>query len=300
MEGSPVRPAPALLRLSRAAEVAALAVVAYVPFLASNRGRVSADTKQYLYLDPGRLMERATSLWDPQVAAGTVPHQNIGYLFPMGPFFWVFDQLGVPDWVAQRLWLGTISFLAVLGARWLFRLLGIGPLAALVGALVYLLTPYQLAFTARISVLLLPWAALPWLIGLTMRAVRRGGWRDPALFALIATTAGSVNASALVLVLAAPALWLVFELFHGRAAARAALTAAGRIALLSIGASLWWAVGLRLQGVYGLPVLQLTENLRTLAETSSPDDVLRGLGNWFFYGREALGYSIETAERFDR
>jgi arabinofuranan 3-O-arabinosyltransferase len=298
MEGSPVRPAPALLRLSRAAEVAALAVVAYVPFLASNRGRVSADTKQYLYLDPGRLMERATSLWDPQVAAGTVPHQNIGYLFPMGPFFWVFDQLGVPDWVAQRLWLGTISFLAVLGARWLFRLLGIGPLAALVGALVYLLTPYQLAFTARISVLLLPWAALPWLIGLTMRAVRRGGWRDPALFALIATTAGSVNASALVLVLAAPALWLVFELFHGRAAARAALTAAGRIALLSIGASLWWAVGLRLQGVYGLPVLQLTENLRTLAETSSPDDVLRGLGNWFFYGREALGYSIETAERY--
>ncbi len=298
MRGTPERPTPTLLRLSRAVEVAALAVLAYVPFLASSQGRVSADTKQYLYLDPGRLLERAASLWDPQVAAGTVPHQNIGYLFPMGPWFWVFDQLGVPDWVAQRLWLGTISFAAVLGARWLFRLLGVGPLAALAGALVYMLTPYQLAFTARISVLLLPWAALPWLVGLAMRAARRGGWRDPAIFALVAMAAGSVNASALILVVAAPALWLFFELFRGRAAARAALAAGGRIALLSIAASLWWAVGLRLQGVYGLPVLQLTENLRTLSETSSPDDVLRGLGNWFFYGREALGYSIEQAARY--
>ncbi len=85
------------------------------------------------------------------------------------------DQLGVPDWVAQRLWWGTISLAAVLGARWLFRQLGTGPTGALAGALVYVLTPYQLAFTARISVLLLPWAALPWLVGLTMRATRSRG-----------------------------------------------------------------------------------------------------------------------------
>ena len=112
-------------------------------------------------------------MWDPHVAAGTVPHQQIGYLFPMGPYYWVIDRVGVPDWVAQRLWLGTISLAAALGARWLFRMLGTGRAGALAGALVYMLTPYQLAFTARISVLLLPWAALPWLIGLTMRAVRR-------------------------------------------------------------------------------------------------------------------------------
>jgi hypothetical protein len=281
--------------LSRPLEVVALAFLAYAPFLVSSRGRVSADTKQYLYLDPGRLLERAPYLWDPSVAAGTVPHQNIGYLFPMGPFFWVFDQLGVPDWVAQRLWLGTISFAAVLGARWLFGMLGVGRLGALAGAVVYVLTPYQLAFTARISVLLLPWAALPWLVGLAMRAARRGGWRDPALFALIVAAAGSVNASALLLVLVAPLLWLVFELFRSGAQRRAAVTAALRIGVLSLGASAWWIVGIRLQGVHGLPVLQLTENLRTLAESSSPDDVLRGLGNWFFYGREALGYSIQQA-----
>ena len=112
------------------------------------RASVSADTKQYLYLDPGRLLGRAPYLWDPHVGAGTVPHQQIGYLFPMGPYFWLIDQVGVPDWVAQRLWLGTISLAAVLGARWLFRDARRAPARArIAGALVYMLTPYQLAFT---------------------------------------------------------------------------------------------------------------------------------------------------------
>ena len=78
----------------------ALAFLAYVPFLASSPGRLSSDTKQYLYLDPSRFLARVPWLWDPHVAAGTVPHQQLGYLFPMGPFFWVADLLGCPDWIA--------------------------------------------------------------------------------------------------------------------------------------------------------------------------------------------------------
>ena len=204
------------VRFRPAYDVIALVVLAYLPFLLSSRGRLSSDTKQYLYLDPGRFLARVPWLWDPHVAAGTVPHQQLGYLFPMGPFFWLADLVGTPDWIAQRLWLGTISVAAALGARWLFRRLGLGPMAAFVAALVYVLTPYQLAFTARISVLLLPWAALPWIVGLTMRAVHRGGWRDPAAIALIILTIGGVNASALVLVGLAPALWIGLELFGGR------------------------------------------------------------------------------------
>ena len=105
-------------------EVAGLALVAYLPFLLSSPGKVSADSKQALYLDPGGLLDRAGDLWDPTVGAGTVPHQQLGYLVPTGPWFWLFEQVGAPDWVAQRLWWGTLSFLAALGARWLFRLLG--------------------------------------------------------------------------------------------------------------------------------------------------------------------------------
>ena len=64
---------------------------------------------------PDALLSRAVSMWDPHIGMGTVTHQNIGYVFPMGPYYWILDKLGVPDWVAQRLWLGSILFFA--GAR---------------------------------------------------------------------------------------------------------------------------------------------------------------------------------------
>lgn len=279
--------------LGRTIEVVALALLAYVPFLLSSPGKVSGDTKQYLSLDPGRLLERAPYLWDSHAGAGTVTHQHIGFLVPMGPFFWLFDVFGTPHWVAQRLWLGTLSLAAVLGARWLFALLGVRRAGALAGALVYMLTVYQLSFTARSSILLLPWAGLPWLVGLTIRATRRRGWRDPALFALIAFLIAGTNATSLLLVGIAPALWLVLRMLDGRAEARAALATGVRLAVPTIAVSLWWAVGLRTQGTYGLPVLQLTETLRTTQASSLPSDILRGLGNWFFYGGDRLGSSLD-------
>ena len=279
-------------------EVLALALGAYVPFLLSDPGRISADSKQALYLDPGGLLARAGDLWDPTIGAGTVPHQQLGYLLPAGPWFWALDRVGVPDWVAQRLWLGTLTFVALLGARWLFRLLGTGRAGALAGAVVYGCTPYQLAFTARMSVLLLPWAALPWLTGLTIRATRGGGWRAPALLALVLLASGGVNASSLLLVALGPVVWIVCDALRGDGRTRAALLASAWIGVLALGISAWWLVGIRLQGAYGLPVLQLTENLPTVAEASTPGDVLRGLGNWFFYGRDRTGYSIDQASAY--
>ena len=92
--------------------VAVLGVVCYLPLLLTHRGKVGADTKSYLYLDPSRLLGRAWSMWDPNVGLGTVPHQNIGYLWPMGPYYWAMEALGLPDWVAQRLWLASILFLS--------------------------------------------------------------------------------------------------------------------------------------------------------------------------------------------
>src|SRR3712207_4194386 len=101
-----------------------LALVAYLPLLFTARGRVAADTKSYLYLDPSRLLERAPWMWDPNIGFGTVTHQNIGYLFPLGPWYWTLDRLGLPDWVAQRLWLGTVLFAAGAGVLFLLRTLG--------------------------------------------------------------------------------------------------------------------------------------------------------------------------------
>ena len=84
-----------------------MALLAFAPMLWSQPGKVTDDTKTYLYLDPGRYIRQAVSLWDPNVALGTVTHENIGYLFPMGPFFWICAELHLPVWVAQRLWLGA-------------------------------------------------------------------------------------------------------------------------------------------------------------------------------------------------
>ena len=97
----------------------------------------------------------------------------------MGPYYWLLDKLGVPDWVAQRLWLGSILFFA--GARRAVpaahvRIAGPG---VVVAALAFMFTPYVLDYAARISVLLLPWAALPWMIALTRKALRDGGLALP-------------------------------------------------------------------------------------------------------------------------
>jgi hypothetical protein len=71
--------------LLRIGESALGAIVAYVPLILTKPGMLADDTKQYLYLDPGRLLRSAVSMWDPSVAGGTVTHQNIGYLSPRGP-----------------------------------------------------------------------------------------------------------------------------------------------------------------------------------------------------------------------
>ena len=57
--------------------------------------------------------------------AGTVTHQNIGYLFPQGPFYWLFAQLGVPMWVSQRTLDGHLVFAAGAGVRYLAGTLGV-------------------------------------------------------------------------------------------------------------------------------------------------------------------------------
>ena len=58
--------------------------------------------------------------------------------------------------------------------------------------------------------------ALGWLLACTVLAARRGGWRWPALFALVVATVGGINATALVLCGLAPVLWLVHATWVAR------------------------------------------------------------------------------------
>ncbi len=283
--------------------IAIPALLTYVPLLLTQPGQVGADTKTYLYLNPGKVLAEAPYVWNSQIGMGTVTHQYIGYLWPMGPFYWVFQQVGVPDWIAQRIWLGTLMLAAGLGVRYLCRTLGWGEDAdagspvdkaawggILVASLAYMFSPYLLEYAARISVILLPWAALPWMIALTAKALRHGGWRYPALFALVVLTVGGINATALIMIATGPLLYVVWAVFiDHEVTGREALAALGRLGVLTVVTSLWWIAGLWAEGKYGLPVTKYTETYKTVAEVSSAPEVLRGLGYWFFYGDDKLG-----------
>ncbi len=277
-------------RLRAAAPSAALACTIYLPLLLTRPGRIGADTKTYLYLDPSRMLSRAPTMWDHNIGLGTVTHQNIGYLWPIGPFYWLADLLHIPDWVAQRIWLGSILFLAGLGVRYLLRVLGQEGPHVTAATFLYALTPYILTLAARLSVILLPYAGLPWMIGLTVVSLRRQRWREPALFALVVATVGSVNATALILAGVGPLLWILHEVaFTREVRFRDAAKAVGRIGVLTVACSLWWLAGLWAQGGYGIDILRYTETAETVATASLSIEVLRGLGYWFFYGDDRYG-----------
>ena len=85
-----------------------LAVLAYALAFAQRPGKLIADTKVHLYVDPSRFLSHLASAWSPTADLGHVwAGQYGGYLFPMAPWFALGDALGIPMWIVHRLWLGT-------------------------------------------------------------------------------------------------------------------------------------------------------------------------------------------------
>ena len=111
-----------------AADLAARIVAERVPVLLTEPGQVAADTKSTCTWTRvacssgrGRCGTR-TSAW------GRSPTRTSDTCSRWARSTGSSTSLGVPDWVAQRLWLGSILFLAGLGMLYLFRTLGLrGP-----------------------------------------------------------------------------------------------------------------------------------------------------------------------------
>ena len=163
------------------------------------------------------------------------------------------------------------------------------------------MSPYALEFSSRLSVLLGPWAALPWLLAFMVRALRVGGWKYPALFALTVQLVGGVNATALLYALIGPAVWFPYAVWIRRdTTLRRAWTVAWHTGLLTVLTSLWWASGLFVEGRYGLGILRFTESVEVVSATSTATEILRGLGYWFFYGGDRAGPWNEAVLDFTR
>lgn len=269
--------------------VIALAALAYLPPLLVERSVVASDTKTYLYLDPLRFLSQVATMWNPGVALGTTTHEYVGYLFPMGPFFALGHLSHLPIWVTQRLWLATIVLLAGLGASWCARVFRVDVIPQGVAAVLYMLSPYVLQYSGRISVLLLPYAALPWLVGIAQRAMQRQIWRYPALFALLVAASSGINASSILYVLAGPVLVALIAVITKEASWRVVGSFVMRSAILTATVCAWWVVALFIEAGYGVDVLKYTESVRATSTTDSPAEVFRGLGYWYFYGRGRTG-----------
>ena len=273
-----------------------LAAGAFAVAFAQSPGLDTADTKINLHVDPQTFLSQVLSVWSPTEGLGHVQGgQYSGYLWPMGPFFALGHLLAIPDWVVERLWLGLLLSLAAWGVVRLADALGIDRrrgIAHLVAGAVYIANPYVVVFTARTTVFLLAYAALPWLMAIVhggLRHPRRWWW--PAAFALVVTsTGGGVNATVTALVLLGPVLLALYEwLALHEVTGRAVWTLGWRTTLATALASVWWAVPLLVQSAYGLNFLAFTEQVGAIWATTSLSESLRLMGYWPSYLGQGYG-----------
>ena len=265
-------------------------------------GWATADTKIDLHVDPGRFLGQVASAWTSTGDLGEVHSaQYSGYLWPMGPFFAALHAIGLGDWVVERIWLGALFALSTWGLLKLLDALVGRPrgVTHLVAVAFYLLNPYVVVFTARTSITLLGYAALPWLLLVTFHGVHatRGwrGWRTwwwAAAFALILTsTGGGVNAAVVGWMLFGPLVLAFYEPAVGNARWRDALGFLARAAFLGLLASLWWIVPVLVHVRYGIDFLQFTEQPATIWGTNSLTESLRLMGYWTSYIGVGFGVS---------
>lgn len=259
-----------------------MVVWSYVPVVAFRPGTLNADTKLYLGEDPWGLISRSVFAWDSSQFAGFIPHQSIAYIWPSGPFYFLLDAVGSPQWLTQRLWVGTIFLAASVGVVVLMRHLSFSTGAALAASAIFCFSPYVLSYQSRTSSMLLPWAAVAWLTYFTDRGMRERTWLWPALIAATVATVGSVNATATLLILPAPVLLAMHTLLVDRRH-RIATMFAVRTAVLTVGANLWWITMLAIQSRHGADVLTYTETLESVSSTSNAFEVVRGMGYWLNY-----------------
>lgn len=266
-------PVPVLV--DRVRTVTCLLVLWTVAF-AQQPGKVVADTKIDLALDPWGLMSRALHLWDPTTTFGVLQNQGYGYLFPMGPFA-AMGQLVAEPWVVQRLWwavLLTVGFLAMRALLSAWRVAD--PVTRQVAALAFVVSPRVVSTLGPISseatpALLAPAILLPLVLA---GQGRLGARRAAALSALAVLCCGGVNATATAFAVVPAALWLVTRAGWWRRP----LTWwwAGSVAA----ASAWWAVPLVVLGRYSPPFLDWIESSDTVTRTVSLLDDLRGTSHW--------------------
>ncbi len=270
------RPAPPAWRARVFAVCLGLVTLAFL----QDPGRIAADTKLDLTVDPWGFLGRSLHLWDPQGFFGQLQNQAYGYLWPMGPFFGIGHSLHLQEWVVQRLWWSLLLVTAFLGMYLLLRALRVGNgWPQILGGLAYALAVRPQSGLAAISVEIWPMALAPWVLLPLVRGASRGNVaRAAALSALAVMLAGGVNAVAAGAVLPL-ALWWLLTLEPGPRR-RQLLSWWSGLTFLAI---LWWLIPLVVLGRYSPPFLDWIESAEFTTSITDPTTVLRGANHWLAY-----------------
>ncbi len=274
-------------RLRLGATSLALAALTFI----ARPGQTVGDTKADLVLAPGAFLERALHLWDPSGAFGQMQNQAYGYLFPMGPFFWLGNLASIEPWIIQRLWWSLLLVVAFLGMVKLCGALHLGsPAARLIGGVAYALSPRIMSVIGASSIEVWPSALAPWVLVPLVIGLRRGNTRYlAALSAVAVACVGGVNAAATFAVIPLGAIWLLMAAPSDR---RRSLMIWWP-ACVALG-TLWWLGPLLLLGRYSPPFLDFIESATTTTFAATAFDALRGTTNWIPYldGTMVSGHAL--------
>ncbi len=269
-------PDPAVPPLVERIRVASCLLLLWAVAFAQAPGKIVADTKIDLALNPLGLMGRSLHLWDPTTTFGVLQNQAYGYLFPMGPFAALGNAV-LPAWVTQRLWWCVLLSVGYLSMRALLRALDVGdPLTRHAAALAYALAPRVLSTLGPISseaapALLAPAVLLPMVLASRGRI---SAARGATLSGVAVLACGGVNATATLMAVVPTGLWMITRSRWWRSPLTLWWGA-------SVGcATLWWFLPLVLLGRYSPPFLDWIESAESVSRQVTLLDAVRGTDHW--------------------
>ena len=209
-------------------------------------------------------------------------------------------ELGIADWVVQRLWTALLLVVAFEGARrlWLALRPEASPWTAWVAGVAFAVSPRLLGLVGVLSAEVLPTVVLPWVVlPLVMAQQGRIGLRAGALWSGVALLfTGGVNAVENLAVLPLP-LFVVLAALGRPGGGRLVRWWLGAVAV----ASAWWMLPLLVLGRYSPPFLDYIETSAAVVRPLGWTNVARGADHWvsfvFVGGRAVVAGLLRAVHR---
>lgn len=270
--------------------VALLLALLSTVVLANSWGVFQTDIKPEVYLAPGEMLRHYLSSWTSSPYLGS-PNFNVG-LVPVLLVTTALGALGLDPELSFKLFHLGLWVLAAWGASRLLRTLvpSASRWAGLVTGVAYVANPYTVTAGSTLAIAL-PLALLPVLLVAYVRALRAPrSWGWPAAFALVFAAMSGMNVAIVPVLQLLLLLPLAITVRHEQGLRwRQVLAVTARCGLLVVLLSLYWLVPAAAALTTGGQIVESSETLEGIAKVSSLTEVLRGLGLWAIYGRDASG-----------